>query len=320
MRRGQNKNGLKRRVARGFTIVELLIVIVVIAILAALTVVAFNGVQQRARANAASSSLAQGKKKLELYKVDNSAYPTTGNLANAGVSDGDTSYQYTSDGSTFCLTGTNGTVSYKVTESSSPASGGCAGHGQGGVAAVTNLVTNPSFATGTSGWVAASSATISRVTSPWSLSNGSLQVTPIGQDSFAYSDVPATPGQAYTVLGTVRLEAPQTGSFQGSTQQRNIFFEFRNSGGYLGSGGGTTAVQANATGTYSHRGTGVAPANTTTLRIRLYNGANTGGGSVYWDHIMAVSGSYTGAYGDGSSTDWTWNGTADASTSIGPAS
>jgi len=35
---------------RGFTIVELLIVIVVIAILAAVTIVAYNGVQQRAQA------------------------------------------------------------------------------------------------------------------------------------------------------------------------------------------------------------------------------------------------------------------------------
>jgi prepilin-type N-terminal cleavage/methylation domain-containing protein len=33
----------------GFTIVELLIVIVVIAILAAITVVAYNGIQDRAR-------------------------------------------------------------------------------------------------------------------------------------------------------------------------------------------------------------------------------------------------------------------------------
>ncbi|WP_164519849.1 type IV pilin protein [Flaviflexus salsibiostraticola] len=42
---------------RGFTIVELLIVIVVIAILAAISIVAYNGVQERARASQASSEL-----------------------------------------------------------------------------------------------------------------------------------------------------------------------------------------------------------------------------------------------------------------------
>lgn len=41
----------------GFTIVELLIVIVVIAILASISVVAYNGVQDRARRSAASSDL-----------------------------------------------------------------------------------------------------------------------------------------------------------------------------------------------------------------------------------------------------------------------
>ena len=309
------KSGQKQK---GFTIVELLIVIVVIAILAAITIVAFNGVQQRARASAASASLASGKKKLELYKAENGTYPLTGSLASAGVTDGDTAFQYTSDGVTYCLTGTNGSVSYKVTENGSPASGGCAGHAQGGVAAVTNLVTNPSFAVSTSGWTG-SSATISRVTSPWVLDNGSIQVTPTAQDSFAYTDIPAVAGRSYTVLGTVRIETPQTGTFQGTTQQRNIFFEFRNStGGYTGSGNGTTAVQANANGTYSHRGVGLAPANTTTLRVRLYNGATTGGGSVYWDRIMAVEGNYTGSYADGDSADWTWNGTANAATSTGP--
>lgn len=40
---------IRRGRAKGFTIVELLIVIVIIAVLAAITIVAFSGMQARAR-------------------------------------------------------------------------------------------------------------------------------------------------------------------------------------------------------------------------------------------------------------------------------
>ena len=60
----------------GFTIVELLIVIVVIGILAAIVIVAFNGVQNRAKDSERSSELASIQKALELYYIDNGGYPT----------------------------------------------------------------------------------------------------------------------------------------------------------------------------------------------------------------------------------------------------
>lgn len=59
----------------GFTIVELLIVIVVIAILAAITIVAYNGIQNRANDTAIQNDLKSLAKKLELYNVDNGVYP-----------------------------------------------------------------------------------------------------------------------------------------------------------------------------------------------------------------------------------------------------
>ncbi|AHB42022.1 hypothetical protein RAAC3_TM7C00001G0156 [Candidatus Saccharibacteria bacterium RAAC3_TM7_1] len=61
----------------GFTIVELLIVIVVIAVLAAITVVAYNGIQQRARDASMQSDLSNVSKKLELYNAENGTYPTS---------------------------------------------------------------------------------------------------------------------------------------------------------------------------------------------------------------------------------------------------
>jgi uncharacterized protein (TIGR02145 family)/prepilin-type N-terminal cleavage/methylation domain-containing protein len=113
----------------GFTIVELLIVIVVIAILAGLVVVGYIGITSRARATEVSSGLRQAQKQLELYKVDNSGYPLTGNLSAAGITNGAISYQYTSaDGTSYCLTGTEGSTAYNTSNTTSPASGVCAGH------------------------------------------------------------------------------------------------------------------------------------------------------------------------------------------------
>ncbi len=60
----------------GFTIVELLIVIVVIAILAAITIVAYNGIQNRAADAAVQSDLNALIKKAGLFNVDNSRYYT----------------------------------------------------------------------------------------------------------------------------------------------------------------------------------------------------------------------------------------------------
>lgn len=59
----------------GFTIVELLIVIVVIGILAAITIVAFNGVQQRAQQASRQADLAQANKQIAAYKAQHDTFP-----------------------------------------------------------------------------------------------------------------------------------------------------------------------------------------------------------------------------------------------------
>jgi prepilin-type N-terminal cleavage/methylation domain-containing protein len=55
---------------RGFTIVELLIVIVVIAILAAITVVAYNGIQQRAANSKRDAELTTYMKAMRLARIN----------------------------------------------------------------------------------------------------------------------------------------------------------------------------------------------------------------------------------------------------------
>tara|TARA_B100001245_G_scaffold100561_1_gene73094 strand:- start:8937 stop:9464 length:528 start_codon:yes stop_codon:yes gene_type:complete len=71
---------------KGFTIVELLIVVVVIGILAAIVIVAYNGIQNSANEAAVKSDLAQFAKNLEIYKTKNGAYPSSrSHLENANV-------------------------------------------------------------------------------------------------------------------------------------------------------------------------------------------------------------------------------------------
>ena len=54
----------------GFTIVELLIVIVIIAVLAAITIVAYNGITARAKTASAQSAATAAVKKAEAYAID----------------------------------------------------------------------------------------------------------------------------------------------------------------------------------------------------------------------------------------------------------
>jgi prepilin-type N-terminal cleavage/methylation domain-containing protein len=87
----------------GFTIVELLIVIVVIAILAAITIVAYNGIQTRARNSQIISGVNAYRKAIELYAVDAGAYPSVTGCLGA---------DYPSNA---CWTGINGNRSVNAT-------------------------------------------------------------------------------------------------------------------------------------------------------------------------------------------------------------
>lgn len=67
----------------GFTIVELLIVIVVIGILAALVIVTYNGIQQKARDTERKTDVKALQGQLEAYWANNAKYPTLANLNDA---------------------------------------------------------------------------------------------------------------------------------------------------------------------------------------------------------------------------------------------
>lgn len=151
--------------SQGFTIVELLIVIVVIAILAAITIVSYNGITARARDTTLKSDLHNAVTVMGIDSTTNGAYSLTAAGVNGGkglpASDG-TSYSYHSDGTTYCITATSSytNTSYYASDSSPlPTSGKCS---QDLGAVVTTLAGSGSFGfadgTGTSAVLAAPAA------------------------------------------------------------------------------------------------------------------------------------------------------------------
>ena len=114
----------------GFTIVELLIVIVVIAILATISIVAYNGIQTRANNSAAASAAENVAKKLEAYNSINGNYPAVGSsiTAQMNVTTNGTEANLTGSGITLATTAPGGsasrnTVKIELCDASAPAAG-----------------------------------------------------------------------------------------------------------------------------------------------------------------------------------------------------
>lgn len=64
---------------RGFTVVEIIIIIAVIGILAALTMVLYNGLQQRSRVAASQADMRLVAQNSELFRVEYNRNPISGN-------------------------------------------------------------------------------------------------------------------------------------------------------------------------------------------------------------------------------------------------
>ena len=113
------------KASRGFTIVELLIVIVVIAILAAIVVVSYTGISNRAKEAALKSDLEGGAKQLQRTKIESGSYPGDTNGLKKASS---TTFTYTYSGNSFCLTAVSSQLpgkSFYVTEAGAIQEGTC---------------------------------------------------------------------------------------------------------------------------------------------------------------------------------------------------
>lgn len=91
-----------------FTIVELLIVVVVIAILATLVVIAYNGIQGRAKTAAFQEDLHGAANQLSVDNINNGKYPSAADAARNGqgikLSNGATmTYTYSPGDNSYCL-------------------------------------------------------------------------------------------------------------------------------------------------------------------------------------------------------------------------
>lgn len=127
---------LKRKQS-GFTIVELLIVIVVIGILAALVVTTFSGVQKKARDSERQTDINAIHGQVEAYYAQNGKYPTLANMNDSAFVSGtlkglDPAALKDPKGtaSTLSATAAAGTYSYAVTPAGCDNAGGgdCTGY------------------------------------------------------------------------------------------------------------------------------------------------------------------------------------------------
>jgi general secretion pathway protein G len=312
----------------GFTIVELLVVIVVIGILAAVTIVAYTGINQRAVASSLSADLGNMSKQLKLDQITNGAYPATLADANGGKGItaclGTTSCQYTVDNNTspptFCITATKSNQSYYISQDGKPTAGGCSGDVVAGVPAITNLVSNPSFENGTkTGYNNNDSLGTYTVVNDSSmagthvlhfLSSSTITQINVGIYTQVYNISSSEP--AYTISAWLRTSR---------SLRFHLVAERRNSSGTLLSGVGSNyvTIPANTWTRLTFQMPTITDIDRFTYCIYSASESWVPGDWVDYDGLMVTKGTDIPNYADGNSHNWAWSGTANISTSTGPA-
>lgn len=316
-----------------FTIVELLIVIVIIGILAAITIVSYTGIQQKAVVASLTSDLANASQQLKIFQIDNGTFPA--NIIDCPVpaagnacvkSSPDTTYQYTvnngSNPQTFCITATKGTTSYKISNDSAPITGGCPGHGVGGIAPVTNYAANPNAAGSSVAYFGSMGSSPAPNTRTIASDNSHSGTTSLKNNITGTGQLGITATTPTTTSLRVNAGEKVSWSFwvystkAGSLYPYTEGVKVSDSSYTGGSGGSSISVAAN---------TWTRIFGTFTPAIDVYI-TQAGGyslpvvaGDIAWADEFSISKtSQPINYADGDSLNWVWNGVINASTSTGP--
>ena len=302
-----------RQKQTGFTIVELLIVVVVIAILAAITIVSYNGITNQAKRSSAQASAKKAASKISTYYVKNNAYPTDETQAEI-QSNPNISYQWRVNNSTspetFCVTVTTQQMSYYVSNSDlTPKLGACAGHGANGATVVTNLVLNPN-AEGSSGWATGGSVTGGFVSGFDGSTRAYRMTRSTTGAAVARASVSSIDSNSpYSIRMTLRSNITTTVTIQTRPTTANTSAANYTSVSLV-AGVPQTVTISGTSSTSSH----------TSPNVAVTWGDGVANDWVDVTRVMLTPGSYSGNYYDGNSPGWYWSGSANNSDSAGPTS
>lgn len=177
--------------------------------------------------------------------------------------------------------------------------------------ATTNLLTNPSFETGTTSWIARGSASIAQSTTQQYKGAASLAITPTSGsiDGAAYSGtLSLTAGTTYTASAWVLGQAGRSYTFAITTSADVVL----------------VVTTFTATGYWQRVSATFTETSTATRRIALRKDTHTSTTVLYLDAVQVEAKSYPTTYCDGDQlglipnqnpVPYLWNGVAHASTS-----
>lgn len=286
---------------QGFTIVELLIVVVVIAILAAITIVSYNGIQNRAKTSALASELESATKFLEMEKIKSTTdtYPDPATTTFPGSSGTVYSYILVNQ-NLYCVDASKGGITY----------GRVTGRGMSEGSCVFNLVKNPKGIGSagnymSSGWFFPLETTTDTAGVSWNGRSDWHRLVWTGAGNGIerlYVDLASlVNGQTYTA--SVLVGNPGTASVS-----VGIDFSDQSDITYTIAPGGVKRIST----------TGSRSSYDEIYRfIDLNGGPTTATGLLITDAMLTRTNVLTG-YGDGDSPGWAWEGASGLSRSVGP--